>query len=108
MYLSNIRGTLKEFQHNNKAELMLLYTSKSGKAYFINISEYNYVILSPDPLLNPKWEIDFISGKEIAKCINKNDSCFLFNHEGIFYVLDTEYIPVEEALKVVESMLKQL
>jgi hypothetical protein len=104
----SITMTLNKKSNSGKAKIELLYPLPYSNMSYIQLIECNYVYTSGDPELNPELEIVNIQGKQVVRYIRNEYSTFYFNENGIYYILDCHDVPVEEAEKVLESMLKQL
>ena len=109
--LPGIDGPLRGYQHNNEVQVKIYYSVYFGGEVpgTILISEYNYPVVSLDPKLNPGYEPIEIHGKQLIKregnYVPGPGVIFYFNHENIYYVVRIYNLPIDEALKVVESMI---
>jgi hypothetical protein len=103
-----ITGTLKKSSGGGTAEIELLFYLTYADKSLIKLIECNYVYTSGDPELNPELEVVNMKGKRVIRAIRNEHSTFYFNENGIYYILNCQYVPVAEAVKVLESMLKQL
>ena len=103
-----ITGTLKEYQINGKAGIDITYFTKYDKESFIEIEEYNFPVTSGDPEINPGLEIVNMYNIEVVRSVSEYDTYFCFNKDEVYYLLHFQYVPLDEAEKVLESMLKQL
>lgn len=103
-----IVGTLKEYQIDGKAGILITYFTEYNKESFIEIEEYNFPTTLGDPEINPNLEIVNIQNTEVVRSVYEYNTYFSFNKDEIYYLLYFQYVPLEEAEKVVESMLKQL
>jgi hypothetical protein len=103
-----ISGTLGKSSSNGQAEINLLYPLKYSDKSVILITECNYVYTLGYPEMDPELELVNMQGKQVVRGINNEYSVFSFNENGVYYIVDCRDVPVEEALKVLESMLKQL
>ena len=90
----------------------LLYLS-DGISCPVIISESNYPSSLGDPELNPDLELIEIDGKQVIKTKDNfspedEGAYFSFKIEDIYIVVETRYLPVEEAKKIVESMIQPM
>lgn len=108
MSLERIEGTLKEYQSEGRAEIMMIYSTRRVDEPFIVIKEYNYPVIPGNPNINPEFSINQYKAIDLVISDRNEDIYFYYNYEGIYYNIHYVYISFEEAAKVVESMLKQL
>lgn len=109
--LPEINGPLKEYQHDNRVEVIIDYPIDLGgeKTGLINIIENNYPVFPPDPALDTDVEFIEISGICMVKSTNKvNPVQFFFNHNEIYFHVQFYHynLPIEEAVKVIASMVE--
>jgi hypothetical protein len=107
--LPSIRGPLREFQSSGKIIVEILYIVDIGheeNSGLIKITEQDRPIESEDS----KSKIVEIKGKRVVKW-EGNFSLgpgffFFFDDSGIYYVVEVYYFSYDEAIKIVESMIK--
>ncbi len=115
MLLPDIKGPLRESQINGEIEIEIRYTLQPGlkDSGLIRIFETNLNFTLGDPELNPRLEVISIRNNQVLK-IEQGDLglgpgiWFSFNSNNIYFVVEIYNLPTEEAIKIVESMIKQI
>jgi hypothetical protein len=112
--LPHIEGSLRTSSNDDDIEVIVRYLLYLGDDIpsQIFIRERNSPISMGDPELNPQLELIEIDGKSVTKTRDDWGSgytaYFSFNSDNIYFVVETLYIPTEEAMKVVESLIQQV
>jgi hypothetical protein len=110
----SITGPLKEYQHENKVEIEILYIVDLGSEIhgIIQINESNYSILPGDPELNPDLEPIEICGKEVIKTEGNFSQgpgvIFFFIQESIYFYVGVYNFTSEDEVKIVESLIQPI
>jgi hypothetical protein len=106
----NIKGLLPQFRENNEVNITILYSIKYQDDSYrvIIIDEYNYPLIFPDPEDDPELEYINIAGIHVIQDKNQKPIHFYFNGNGIYFVVESNDMPYEDAFRMVDSMIKQL
>ena len=109
----DIIGPLTEFRDDNDIGVDIKYLLYLGDEILgqIIIKQSNRHISLGDPQLNPELEKIEIDGKWVIKTKDSfapNESWFSFNLENVYFLVYFQGLPTEEAIKIVESMIKQI
>lgn len=107
--LPQVTGPLRAYQYDGEIEINILYLVNldSGVVGTIDINESNYPVLPGDPKINPGLESMEINGEIVIREGNPPDSIYYyFNQNSVYFVVIFYDFPSDEALKVIESMVK--
>ena len=105
----DIHGPLREYQTDKvKIEISYAVNLEENINHIIFITEYNYPVYPSDPNLNDHIEYAEINGSEIVKTVdNLSPPTFHFVQDEIYVFVELLNFPfpVEEAIKIIESMI---
>ncbi|GEM_PF-5287248 len=112
--LPGITGPLRAYQEAGRAYVEIIYLvdvggSTSGVVW---IQEYNYPVRPADPKQDSRYQYVDVGGRTLIKTEGNLQLgpgvIFYFNHDNVYYEVEVSNFSYEEAVKVVESMVKQL
>ena len=110
--LPHIEGPLCISSNDNDIEVIIRYLLYLGDDIpsQIFITESNSHISLGDPELNPQLELIEIDGKSVIKTRDDWGSgytaYFSLSSDNIYFIVETLYLPTEEAMKVVKSLIQ--
>ena len=110
--LPEIRGPFREYQPDDdriRIELAYGVDLEEKEPGVIFIEEYNYPVTFGDPESDPISEYIEVKGIRMVKTISPYyPLTFTFNYNDIYFVVQffNYNLPIEEAIKVIESMVE--
>lgn len=108
-----IAGPIRSLATNSMVEVMIRYLlrTRSQRIAQLILTETNDGLSLGDPNLNSDLETTEIKGLSVVKTkdtFSKRAAYFSFNHASVYYVLELNDLPVEEGMRIVESIIGQL
>lgn len=101
-----IKGPLREHSNDKKVEVLILYQVGLGGTVPGNIwIRESTSLFRTDVELNPGVEILTIRGHTVRRQGSLNNPSYIFNYNTLGIDVEFEGFPIDETMKVVESML---